>query len=173
MTDFPASFHVELSNGQVAVVDEADRHIVSGRKWSAVKSGEKTYAAHVDRANGKSRTTYMHRLIQGVRAGQSVDHKNGDSLDNRRSNLRVASQTQNMQNVGVTKSNTSGYKGVNWNMAASKWHARIRVDGKRLHLGLFESAEDAHAAYVAAAKKYHGEFANTDQRFSRIEKAIS
>ena len=115
----------------------------------------------------------MHRLIQGAPRGQAVDHKNGDSLDNRRSNLRPASHAQNMQNVGITKANTSGYKGVNWNSDASKWHARIRVNGKRLHLGLFDAAEDAHAAYVAAAEMHHGEFVNAGHRISRIEKAAS
>jgi hypothetical protein len=173
MTEFPDTFAVVLHDGQSAIVDEADRHVVSGVSWSAIRSGNKTYAAHVDRINGKSVTTYMHRLIKGAATGQPVDHKNGDSLDNRRLNLRAATHAQNMQNVGITKANTSGYKGVNWNSAAGKWHARIRVSGKRFHLGLFETAEDAHAAYTAAALKYHGEFANTENRISRIEKAFA
>lgn len=172
MTDFSLTFLIKLHDGQSAIVDEADRHIVSSRKWYAMKSGDKLYAAFVENVNGKSKTTYMHRLIQGAGEGQCVDHKNGNSLDNRRSNLRIATESQNMQNVGITKANTSGYKGVHWHSAASKWHARIRVDGKRLHLGLFDAAEDAHAAYSAAAQKHHGKFANTDLRISRLEKEI-
>ena len=167
---FPKTFFVELHDGQRAIVDQEDWHIVSIRKWSAIKSANKTYAAHVERINGKIKTTYMHRLIHGSKPGESVDHKNGDSLDNRRANLRTATRAQNMQNVGVTKANSSGYKGVNWNVATSKWHARISLNGKRLHLGLFDSAEDAHAAYVAASQRLHGDFSNTGAIISQLEK---
>ena len=87
-----------------------------------------------------------------------IDHVNGDPSDNRLCNLREATKSQNMMNIGKIKSNTSGVRGVGWSKASQKWRAYIRVNKKDIHLGLFESIEDAKKARVEAAIKYHGEF---------------
>jgi hypothetical protein len=91
--------------------------------------------------------------------GMDIDHINGDGLDNRWSNLRLATRAENIRNSRTKATNTSGFKGVSWHKRDRKWQAHIKINGRSKNLGLFEAPEDAHAAYVAAAQKYHGEFA--------------
>ena len=88
-----------------------------------------------------------------------VDHRDANKANNRIDNLRPATQPQNEWNKAAPASNTSGFKGVHWHAPSQTWHARISVERTRRHLGAFASPEDAHAAYVEAALKYHGEFA--------------
>lgn len=104
----------------------------------------------------------MHRVILGLihGDGKEADHINGDTLDNRRENLRVCEHKDNVRNIRFNSKNTSGFKGVSYHKVRRKFQAYIGVDGKRLYLGLHDTAEDAHAAYRKAADKYHGEFAN-------------
>ncbi len=100
-----------------------------------------------------------HRLAWFITHGEwpiGVDHINGDRTDNRLCNLRAATQAQNTQNIREPKShNTSGYLGVSWDKARGKFTAGISINGKRRGLGRFDKAEDAHAAYLAAKRKYH------------------
>jgi hypothetical protein len=104
-----------------------------------------------------------HRIIWAMQTGEwpdkQIDHINEDPSDNRWVNLRLATKAQNMRNVTRIKSNTSGYKGVGWSKAANKWRAYIRADGVNYHLGLFQTKEEAAAAYKVAAAKLHGAFA--------------
>jgi hypothetical protein len=108
---------------------------------------------------------YAHRLawlyVTGNWPMLTVDHKNGVGIDNCWSNLRLASHSENGMNKAAKKIYRNGTirKGVYFHKQASKWAAQIAKDGKVSYLGLFGSAEDAHAAYVAAAGKLHGEFA--------------
>lgn len=88
-----------------------------------------------------------------------LDHANGDPTDNRIANIREASPLQNRANSKKQMRNTSGYKGVVWNKARKKWQAEIGARGKLKYLGLFPTAEGAHAAYTRAAVKLFGEFA--------------
>ena len=86
-----------------------------------------------------------------------IDHRNNDKSDNRWSNLRLATGSQNQANRGLQRNNTSGFKGVS--ARRGKFAAYIKRDGKKHTLGSFDTAEEAHAAYVAAAPLFHGEFA--------------
>lgn len=88
-----------------------------------------------------------------------VDHINRTTGDNRWSNLREASRSQNMANVGTTKANKSGYRGVSWVETKKRWKAQIRRGGTNCHIGYFKTPEDASAAYEAAARECHGDFA--------------
>lgn len=87
-----------------------------------------------------------------------VDHINGDRSDNRWSNLRLASRSQNNCNSGRRRNNTSGHKGVRFHKKAGKWMAEARINGERIYLGLFDTAEAASEAYSDHAQKTHGEF---------------
>jgi hypothetical protein len=105
-----------------------------------------------------------HRLawlyVHGVLPPADIDHINCDRLDNRLANLRLATRSENMRNSRGLPS-ASGLKGAHWRAHRKPWRSSIRKDGKRLHLGCFATAEEAHAAYTKAATKLHGEFART------------
>jgi len=90
---------------------------------------------------------------------QDIDHANQIKHDNRLSNLRLSSRSQNQANVNMYSSNTTGYKGVSWHKQREKFRASIRHNYKSIHLGVFDTAEEASDAYKAAAQKIYGEFA--------------
>ncbi len=100
-------------------------------------------------------------MVTGEWPTMPIDHANGDFRDNRWDNLRKATQSQNCANRRKQSNNTSGFKGVNWSAPNNKWRAKIKANGKHVHLGLFESAEAAHAAYTMAAHMFYGEFARS------------
>lgn len=101
----------------------------------------------------------LHRLIMG-NPSSHVDHRDGNTLNNRRSNLRLCSRSQNKANSKRYRNNTSGYKGVSPTRSRrNPWQAIIYHERKQFHLGLFKTAEAAHEAYKAAAMRIYGEFA--------------
>jgi hypothetical protein len=100
----------------------------------------------------------MHRLILGAPDDMHVDHVNGNGLDNRRNNIRIASRAENMANRKKHKNNTSGFMGV-WQAASGRWRARLWHNNKRHNLGTYDTREEAAHAYDAMARKLHGEFA--------------
>jgi hypothetical protein len=153
---------VQLTKGYVALVDDEDYELVCRHTWRAqVKKSGNVYAVtHIRKLNGRQTTLSMHRLIMGItEPGIQVDHVNGIGRDNRSSNMRACTNAENCQNKGAQKSNTSGVKGVSWYKRDKKWQAFIGANGKGMHLGCFNTKDDAAAAYQAAAVKYHGEFA--------------
>jgi len=104
-----------------------------------------------------------HRLIFLMHKGylpKTIDHINGDKLDNRIENLRAATVGQNQHNRKTNANNTSGYKGVSWNKARKKWITGIKLEGKRIHLGYFDNVEEAAEAVRKAREELHGDFAN-------------
>jgi hypothetical protein len=115
---------------------------------------------HLDRRDEHGRTIKMHREIMGAPDGVEVDHRDGDSLNNRRSNLRLATRQQNACNVRSARMcKSSQYKGVCWCAPKSAWRATIVVNKKQRHLGMFEDEAAAARAYDAAAQELHGDFA--------------
>ena len=106
-------------------------------------------------------TEYAHRLAWLYMTGERpdiIDHADGNRSNNRWSNLRSASMSQNILNAKIAKNNTSGHKGVSWHKAAGKWSATVWIDGVQKYLGLYETVEDAGAAYEEAVKLRHPEF---------------
>jgi len=100
----------------------------------------------------------LHRLIMDAGPDDIIDHKNGNVLDNRRSNLRFATSAENSQNRQLAKNNSSGIKGVSWHKQHNKWQVEIVVNKKRIHLGYYENLEDARDAIREARIELHGEF---------------
>lgn len=101
---------------------------------------------------------YIHRFIMDCPNDLVVDHINGNKLDNRKSNLRICTQEQNHLNHKNYATNNSGYPGVGWYKKANKWRARIQIQGNEIHLGLFESLDDAIQARQQAEIEYFGDF---------------
>lgn len=154
---------IPLTRGQSAIVDAADYEWLIQWKWHALwcRCAPSFYAARHVRIDGRKKIVLMHRLILGLDFGDKRrgDHKNMNSLDNRRSNLRIATHQQNLYNRRMMNRNTSGYKGVTWDKQHNRWCAQIVVQRRRVWLGRFDTAEAAYAAYCEAALRLHGEFA--------------
>lgn len=136
----------------IAIISEEDYELVSQYNWYRHTAG---YAMAHPKGNDRI-TIFMHRLIMGGDVAM-VDHINRNRLDNRRENLRPANPHLNAANVGVSKRNTSGYKGVS--KSGKRWRARIMVEGKEIHLGMYDTPEEAAEAYNEAALEYLGEYA--------------
>lgn len=156
--------YVQLSRGHAAVIDASDVPLVDVGNWSACESGNTVYAQRKIRVGvNQPRMIMMHRVILGLNdRALHVDHIDGNGLNNRRSNLRPCSIAQNQHNRGMARTNTSGFKGVCWDVQGEKWGASIRAFGRQMNLGRFDTAEEAYAAYCAAAARYHGEFMHVD-----------
>lgn len=146
---------------KTVLVDQDDLELVSVYTWYLSISPRKNHA-HVFYAAASIRKPkraklFMHRVILSLTDPKiQVDHKNHDGLDNTRINLRICSAQQNQHNLRGYGS--SGLKGVSWHKAAGRYVAQIMIGDKHKYLGLFDSAEDAHDAYVSAAKAAFGEF---------------
>jgi hypothetical protein len=130
-----------------AIVDKEFAYLAD-RKWG------KTYYGY---AKDPSTKELMHRFILGTKSGQVVDHKNGDRLDNRLSNIRNCTQAENSRNQNIKTSNFTGYKGVSYHKGA--YDAQLKLNYKIVWRGRFQTAIEAAQAYNVAAKKYFGEFA--------------
>lgn len=147
---------IPLSNGLFAIVDSCDFEAVSRFKWQALydpKSGT-WYAKRSDHG----RTIRMHREILNAPQGVEVDHRDGNGLNNSRSNIRLATRSQNLCNRRKFKNNTSGFKGVTWSSTAKKWASQIYQNGQKYYLGYYADKLDAAAAYESASAVLHGEF---------------
>src|SRR4030095_8449683 len=117
---------IPLTQGKVAIVDERDNEWLSRFNWHALRSRNHYYAVRsVRRDNGKIHNILMHREILNPPSGYETDHVNGDGLDNRRANLRIATHRQNQANSGMSANNTSGVKGCYWDKPTKKWRAQI------------------------------------------------
>jgi hypothetical protein len=142
------------------LISECDFERVIAHRWHKCSTKRGPYFEHKTPLPD-CKSVFLHRFIVSCPVGMQVDHINGDTLDNRRSNLRICTITENNRNCHKYKNNTSGYKGVHWDKEKRKWRAAIKVNKKIISLGRFDDPEKAYEAYVAASKKYHGEFGRT------------
>lgn len=148
---------IPLTRGMVALVDERDVEDLSRFQWRVHACSRRPYASTGQHPS----LLLMHRYLLGARKGQHVDHANGNTLDNRRGNLRLCDNTQNQGNRRVIGAK-SGFKGVS-ETYNGRWQAQIRARGKVHYLGVFESVQKAAEAYDLAARFLFQEFAATNE----------
>lgn len=144
-----------LTRGLVTLVDDEDAEWLGQWKWHA--SSRVDGRAYAVRQLSPKRGLLMHRAIMRPDAGIFIDHIDGNGLNNQRANLRYATNTENLRNRRMAKSNKCGYKGVS--LHGNRFRAQISADGRWFFIGSFKTPEEAHAAYCGAARRLHGEFA--------------
>ena len=156
---------IQLTQGKVAIVDDEDFDYINQFKWFADRQkNNKFYAVNKStKINNVYRNIKMHRLILRNNTHLHTDHINGDTLDNRRCNLRICTAQQNSCNKPKNITNKSGYKGVFYNKKSKMYVASIKHNYKNQHLGCFYFAKQAAKAYNLAAQRLHGEFANLNK----------
>ncbi len=147
--------YIRLTRGKHAIVDAADDPALARHKWQAQvrRDGRTCYAV---RASGRQ-TVMMHREIMKPPKGMVVDHINGNGLDNRRCNLRICTQAQNMQNKRIGPIGRSRFRGVS--PLGDKWQATVRYRGRNNYVGLFDDEVEAAKARDRKAFELAGEFA--------------
>ena len=146
------TYEVPLSRGKAAYIDAVDLPVVAEHTWWAEHRDRTWYArTHIGRRN-----VYMHSLLMPY--SPQVDHRDSDGLNNRRYNLRAATNTQNRRNGRAHRRNRLGLKGV-WQLPSGTYAVSIMADHQRYNLGYFATAEEAALAYDAAARELHGDFA--------------
>lgn len=121
------------------------------------------YAVRSETKGGKKQTVYLHREVAKTPLGLLTDHANGNRLDNRRSNLRVATRSENGAN-SADRIRQSGYRGVYFHRTTGRWVAQISDGGRPMHLGIFDTPEEAAAVYDLEAERRWGDYARTNQR---------
>lgn len=153
---------IPLTRGAWALIDEDDLAIVGGFPWFAHWNGRQLYAVRNTPRPGRG-WIYMHRAILGAAPGSLVDHADGDSLNNRRGNLRLADKRRNGWNrARLNRNNTSGFSGVVRASRSANWVAQAYDDGRRVHVGTFPTPEAAARAYDRFVLATRGEFARTN-----------
>jgi hypothetical protein len=158
---------IPLTQGKSAQVDDADFDFLNQFKWFAYKSRATYYARRTFTGNdGKRVTVLMHRVLTKANGHEKVDHEDHNGLNNQRSNLRVATNAQNCRNKGFYGSRR--IKGVS--AKNRRWTAQIRVNYKSIYLGIYDTQGEAAAVYDAAAIRYFGEFACTNESLGLLPK---
>lgn len=170
--------YIRLTQNKKAIVDDIDYPLVSKLKWFYRKSGKTNgkngYAQHVFHIKGsfdkktrksKRKSLFMHNFIMQPLKEFQVDHINRNGLDNRRSNLRVGTISQNYANFPKKQNTKSKYRGVSFQQRKNgkQWQASTTVNGKSVYIGIYKTKGEAALAYNKAAKKFFGKFAQLNK----------
>ena len=152
---------IYLNDGVWTIVSPEDYYRVRQYNWGISGNDREFYAVrNIKVGPGKTKMVSLHREIMKVPKGMQVDHRNHNTLDNRRSNLRPARRCDNIHNRRKRRTKTiSPYMGVHIDRETERYVARIGNEGKRIWLGSYATEEAAARAYDEAARKFHGEFA--------------
>ena len=147
---------IPLRNGVSTSLDDEDYARAKDFRWHKTANG---YVAGTVVEGGVRRRVYLHRWLLDAQPGQLVDHLDGNPLNNRRTNLRLATRSQNQANRRRNRTSRSRYKGVTWHQGQQRWMARLQVNGRRITIGYFADPLQAAYEYDAFARAYFGEYA--------------
>jgi hypothetical protein len=147
------------------IIDSEDLEIFKKYKWNICNKKGTLYILSFIKINGKRKTIYYSRVITNAPDNVIVDHIDGNTLDNRKCNLRFVNKKQNAQNMKSNKNSTSKYKGVSFDKQRKLWRVVLKVDMKQIYIGRFNLEKDAALAYNKSALQYFGEYA----RLNKIE----
>ena len=142
---------IPLTKGYEAMVDDSDYEMLNKFKWCAIIGRSGAYARRLlPKVDGKHGIQRMHRVIMGLpdTGFPHVDHINGNTVDNRKCNLRIVTNRQNHMNRHPKKHKTSKYPGVYWADRDQRWVAQAQINGKHISIGYFKLEEDARLAYL-------------------------
>lgn len=152
---------IPLTQGKTAIIDDEDADIASRFKWSTHNvNGFNMYATASVPQGGRKfhKKISLHALIMRF-PSKDIDHINGNGLDCRKENLREVTHAQNMMNrKGAIRNSKTGFRGVVRYKRDGNFQAKIKINGKTIHLGYFLTAIEAARAYNVASLKFHGEF---------------
>jgi hypothetical protein len=159
---------ITLTKGYEAIVDDEDYEMLNQYNWYAKTSPshDKIYAGSAIKVSKNTyRHVMLHRFLMNPKDNEVVDHINGNTLDNRRCNLRNCTPSQNCANKRKwkTKSTLSKYKGVKFDKRWGTWGAQIYFPGHKRHIGTFKTEREAAIAYNEKAKELFGEFAKLNE----------
>ena len=151
---------IALPEGSLALIDDCDLERLSGYHWHEfAPSGKRIYVSTEVWSHCKRKRVYMHRIVLAAPDDLQVDHINGDGLDNRRCNLRLATQAENSANRSKTHGRFA-YKGLRFHAGRRKpWAAQITQNYKAITIGYYATPAEAAAAYDEKAQELFGEFA--------------
>jgi hypothetical protein len=143
--------------GYNVLIDDDIAPLILSRKWHVSRrKGRVYFASTVHTNSGRSFEIRLHRLLACAVDGLFVDHKNGNTLDNRRENLRICTNAENTRNQPDRQRNKVGYRGVS--KVRDKFKAKITFNGKNIHIGYFSTPKEASQAYEKKARELFGEF---------------
>lgn len=156
---------IPLTKGKECLIDDRDFESVSSYKWFLVQGSKSNfYAGRNIYEKGKKITLLMHRYLMNPARGMSVDHIDGNGLNNQRINLRICTHQENIWNAKKNKNGTSSkFKGVHFHKKTGKFRSQMRFGSKRIEIGLFDSPEKAAKAYDLKAMEIRGGFAKLNQ----------
>lgn len=135
------------------IIDAEDVELIKPYSWSLSKGRHTQYCK-------SNQVGPLHRLVMNAPKGMVVDHINHNGLDNRKSNLRICTNQENICNCEIPKNNKSGCKGVYWAKDKNKWTVQVTINNKTIYIGRYTNLEEAIEARKEASKKYYNEFAN-------------
>ncbi len=150
---------VPLTQGKFALIDDEDFDLVNSFKWYACKYKNTFYALTNVKLGNKQTTISMHRFILNSKPNEHTDHKNHNTLDNQKHNIRKCTNSQNHMNRKSHRESSSKFKGVCWHKIHKRWIAQIRLRGKLIFLGYSKNEIEAAGAYDKKAKELFRGFA--------------
>lgn len=159
---------IPLTQGYFTKVDDDDFRKYAIYRWHVGFGGKNKKYPRPMRGSHKGKYFYLYREITNCPKGMMVDHINGDTLDNRKCNLRICNRSENLLNSSFNKNNTSGFKGVIWHSQNKKWQAKATINKKQIYFGSSNDKVEAAKMYDEGITKLFGELCFTNKKLGLL-----